>query len=41
MDFDDLILLPVNLFRHHPDALEQWQNQVRYLLVDEYRNNFV
>ncbi|MCU7806776.1 MAG: DNA helicase Rep [Candidatus Thiodiazotropha sp. (ex Semelilucina semeliformis)] len=38
VDFDDLILLPVNLLREHPDALEQWQNRVRYLLVDEYQD---
>ncbi len=38
VDFDDLILLPVTLFRQHPDALEQWQNRIRYLLVDEYQD---
>ena len=38
MDFDDLILQPVNLFRAHPDALERWQNRIHYLLVDEYQD---
>jgi ATP-dependent DNA helicase Rep len=38
VDFDDLILLPVTLFRQHPDALESWQNRIRYLLVDEYQD---
>ncbi|MGD8908097.1 MAG: DNA helicase Rep [Chromatiales bacterium] len=38
VDFDDLIQLPVQLLREHPDALEQWQNRVRYLLVDEYQD---
>ncbi|MEW8010682.1 MAG: DNA helicase Rep [Candidatus Thiodiazotropha sp.] len=38
VDFDDLILLPVSLFRQHPDALETWQNRIRYLLVDEYQD---
>ncbi|MEW8296666.1 MAG: DNA helicase Rep [Candidatus Thiodiazotropha sp.] len=38
VDFDDLILLPVSLFRQHPDTLEQWQNRIRYLLVDEYQD---
>ncbi len=38
VDFDDLIRLPVQLLRDHPDALEQWQNRVRYLLVDEYQD---
>jgi ATP-dependent DNA helicase Rep len=38
VDFDDLILLPVQLLQQHPDALEAWQNRVRYLLVDEYQD---
>ncbi len=38
VDFDDLILLPVLLFREQPDALEKWQNRIRYLLVDEYQD---
>ncbi|MCU7927818.1 MAG: DNA helicase Rep [Candidatus Thiodiazotropha sp. (ex Dulcina madagascariensis)] len=38
VDFDDLILTPVTLFREHPDALETWQNRIRYLLVDEYQD---
>jgi ATP-dependent DNA helicase Rep len=38
MDFDDLIRLPVELFRLHPDALETWQGRLRYLLVDEYQD---
>jgi len=38
VDFDDLILLPVQLFRDEPEALERWQNRVRYMLVDEYQD---
>ena len=38
LDFDDLILLPVILFQHHPAVLEKWQNRIRYLLVDEYQD---
>ena len=38
VDFDDLIMLPVLLFRDHPDVLERWQNKLRYLLVDEYQD---
>jgi ATP-dependent DNA helicase Rep len=38
VDFDDLILLPVRLFRESPDTLEQWQNRIRHLLVDEYQD---
>ena len=38
VDFDDLILMPVELFREQKDALESWQNRIRYLLVDEYQD---
>lgn len=38
LDFDDLILLPVELFQNDPETLERWRNQLRYLLVDEYQD---
>ncbi|GAB6043235.1 DNA helicase Rep [Endothiovibrio diazotrophicus] len=38
VDFDDLILLPVRLLKGDPELLERWQNQIRYLLVDEYQD---
>lgn len=38
VDFDDLINLPVMLFREFPDILTSWQNRYRYLLVDEYQD---
>ena len=38
VDFDDLIMLPVLLFREHPEIMEHWQNRIRYLLVDEYQD---
>ncbi|MDR3324284.1 MAG: UvrD-helicase domain-containing protein [Zoogloeaceae bacterium] len=38
VDFDDLILLPAQLFETHPEAREKWQNRLRYLLVDEYQD---
>ena len=38
VDFDDLIHLPVLLFKEHPDALQRWQNKLRYLLIDEYQD---
>ena len=38
VDFDDLIMLPVLLFREHPEILDHWQNRIRYLLVDEYQD---
>ena len=38
VDFDDLISLPVELFRTQPKVLDKWQNRLRYLLVDEYQD---
>ncbi len=38
VDFDDLIALPVKLFKENSSVLEQWQNKIRYLLVDEYQD---
>jgi ATP-dependent DNA helicase Rep len=38
VDFDDLILIPVELLRDHPEVLERWQRKIRYLLVDEYQD---
>jgi len=38
LDFDDLILRPVELLRTDPELLERWQNRVRHLLVDEYQD---
>ncbi len=38
VDFDDLIRLPVELFRQHPDIRDRWQRRLRYLLVDEYQD---
>ncbi len=38
LDFDDLIMMPVMLFKQHPEILEKWQNRVRHLLVDEYQD---
>jgi ATP-dependent DNA helicase Rep len=38
VDFDDLILIPVDLFRQHSEILLRWQKKIRYLLVDEYQD---
>jgi ATP-dependent DNA helicase Rep len=38
VDFDDLIHLPVVLFKQYPEALLRWQLKLRYLLVDEYQD---
>ncbi|MDB5989021.1 MAG: rep [Herbaspirillum sp.] len=38
VDFDDLIRLPVELFRRNDAARDKWQRRLRYLLVDEYQD---
>ncbi|MEX1201367.1 MAG: DNA helicase Rep [Methylophaga sp.] len=38
VDFDDLILQPVILFREHREVLQKWQGKIHYLLVDEYQD---
>jgi len=38
LDFDDLLLLPIQLFKEHPDRLEYYQSQYQYVLVDEYQD---
>ena len=38
VDFDDLILLPAQLFRDKPEVLDKWRRHIRYLLVDEYQD---
>ncbi len=38
LDFDDIIMLTVQLFKECPDVLQKYQNRCRYLLVDEYQD---
>jgi DNA helicase II / ATP-dependent DNA helicase PcrA len=38
MDFDDLLMLTVNLFDSFPDVLEAYRHRFRYVLVDEYQD---
>jgi DNA helicase-2/ATP-dependent DNA helicase PcrA len=38
VDFDDLILRTVQLFRSQPEVLEHYQERFRYILVDEYQD---
>ena len=37
-DFDDLLLLVVRLFQEHPDILERYRDQFRFILIDEYQD---
>ncbi|SFF62986.1 ATP-dependent DNA helicase Rep [Duganella sp. CF458] len=38
VDFDDLIRLPVELFRNHDIVRDKWQRRLRYLMIDEYQD---
>ena len=38
MDFDDLLLKTVELFRTQPDILEQYQDRFKYIHIDEYQD---
>ena len=38
MDFDDLLFYTFLLFREHPEVLARYQEQFRYILVDEYQD---
>ncbi|WP_242977385.1 UvrD-helicase domain-containing protein, partial [Fructobacillus ficulneus] len=38
VDFDDLIMLTIELFEQAPDVLQRYQDQFRYLHVDEYQD---
>jgi superfamily I DNA/RNA helicase len=38
VDFDDLLILTLKLFREHPDVLERYQDKFRYIMVDEYQD---
>ncbi len=38
MDFDDLLLKPIELFEHNPDILQKYQQHFRYILIDEYQD---
>ncbi len=37
-DFGDLLLLPIRIFREHPDVLAEYHKRFRYILVDEYQD---
>ena len=38
VDFDDLLILPIKLFREYPDVLAYYQDKYRYVLIDEYQD---
>jgi DNA helicase-2/ATP-dependent DNA helicase PcrA len=38
VDFDDLLMLTVQVFERFPEALARWRKAFRYILVDEYQD---
>lgn len=38
VDFDDLLILPIKLFKEHRDVLEKYQDLYKYVLIDEYQD---
>ncbi|MBQ8234731.1 MAG: UvrD-helicase domain-containing protein, partial [Bacilli bacterium] len=38
LDFDDLLIKPIELFKKHKDVLEEYQEHYKYILIDEYQD---
>ncbi len=38
MDFDDLLIKPIELFEKYPDILEKYQERFHHILIDEYQD---
>ena len=38
LDFDDLLVKPIELFNNHPEVLEQYQELFKYVFIDEYQD---
>lgn len=38
VDFDDLLILPIRLFRENKEVLEKYQDRFQYVLIDEYQD---
>lgn len=41
MDFDDLLIKPIELFQRNNDILKKYQSRFKYILVDEYQDTNV
>lgn len=41
MDFDDLLIKPLELFDKYPEVLYQYQNRFNYVLIDEFQDTNV
>ena len=38
VDFDDLLILPIKLFKENEDTLDKYQERFKYILIDEYQD---
>ncbi|RLD09996.1 MAG: ATP-dependent DNA helicase Rep [Chlamydiae bacterium] len=38
VDYEDLLVLPLRLFKKYPDILKSYQNIFKYIIVDEYQD---
>jgi DNA helicase-2/ATP-dependent DNA helicase PcrA len=38
LDFDDLLMLPIQLFEKHPEVLKKYQERFKYIMIDEYQD---
>ncbi len=38
VDFDDLLLLPIKLFKNNSDVLDYYNEKYKYILIDEYQD---
>lgn len=38
VDFDDLLILPIKLFKEHEEVLDKYQERFKYILIDEYQD---
>lgn len=38
LDFDDLLIETVRLFKEHDDVRVKWRNQFKHILIDEYQD---
>ncbi len=38
VDFDDLIVLPIKLFRENPEILKRYRDRYKYIMVDEFQD---
>lgn len=38
LDFDDLLTKTAEMFEHHPEVRQKWQDKFKYILIDEYQD---